>query len=170
MGLDADAKRLAEWRQWLKAALKAPTMITQATPVCGAWQLQFLVHNLAPAVQKVVVEQQTPDGSWHELASRYTIEFRAQAARPASKIKREFNVPVVGPALKLRIALEGVGQLAISHAKLTDGVEVYRDHEFRSLKTMGKKAPRQGLPDIATPARAGANVVPLRFDRSTGIQ
>jgi hypothetical protein len=64
--LDADEARLREWRRWLKRAARQPLLAGQATPVCGAWQLQFMVHNFSPAVQRVVVEQQAADGTWAE--------------------------------------------------------------------------------------------------------
>jgi hypothetical protein len=70
-----------------------------------------------------VVAQQTADGLWQKLASQFTIEFRAFAARPHTKIKREFTVPVDSPTSRLRIAVRGVGQVAISHIALANGVE-----------------------------------------------
>ncbi len=164
--LEADAKRLAGWRSWLKQAARQPEMAWLATPVCGAWQLQFMVHNFAPAVQKVVVEQQREDGSWRELASRFTIEFRAYAARPNTRIKREFTVPVTteswstgDPAREkmrgevaappilppLRIAVRGVGQVAISHVVLTNGVEIRWAAGFRQKKILGQRAPKRGF-------------------------
>ena len=117
-----------------------------ATPVGGAWQLQFMVHNFAPAVQKVLVEQQATDGTWRELAGRFTIEFRAQAARPASKIKREFTVPVGQAGAVLRIAVRGVGQVAISHVTLTNGVETRAMRPPGRKKILGRKAPSRGFP------------------------
>ena len=162
--LEADERRLAEWRAWLKRAAKRPAIANDATPVCGGWQLQFMVHNFAPAVQKVIVEQQAADGAWRELAGRFTIEFRAQAARPASKIKREFTVPVEGdfrrdsavakaradrqspPPTNLRIAVRGVGQVAISHVTLTNGVETRAMRPPGRKKILGRKAPGRGFP------------------------
>ena len=146
--LDADETRLVGWRDWLKRATKQRELIRQATPVCGVWQLQFMVHNLAPAVQKVVVEQQAADGSWRELASRFTIEFRAQAARPRSKLRREFTVPVEGPEVSLRVAVRGVGQVAVSHAALTDGVETRRNRGDQLKRILGRRAPGRGFPEI----------------------
>jgi hypothetical protein len=144
--LDADEQRLADWRDWLKRAARQPAIIAGATPVCGAWQLQFMVHNFAPAVQKVVVEQQDEGGAWRELGARFTIEFRAQAARPRTKLKREFTVPVDSPGARLRIAVRGVGQVAISHATLTDGVETRRAASFHARQILGRAAPAAGLP------------------------
>jgi hypothetical protein len=151
--LDADAERLAGWLSWLKQAWKNLDLIAQATPICGAWQLQFMVHNLAPAVQKVVVEQQAADGSWHELVGRYTIEFRSQAARPTTRLKRELTVPVGSPVTKLRLRVAGVGQVTLSHVTLTNGVErLYPPARLRMPKTktvLGSPAPKHGMPDPA---------------------
>ena len=146
--LDADESRLTTWRDWLKRAAIKRDLLWQATPVCGAWQLQFMVHNFAPAVQKVLVEQQEPDSTWRELAGRFTIEFRAQAARPRSRIKREFTVPVDSPDARLRIAVRGVGQVAVSHAALTNGVEIRRSRSYSLKKALGRRAPGRGLPVI----------------------
>jgi len=144
--LDADEQRLASWRVWLKCAAKESKLIGQATPVCGAWQLQFMVHNFAPAVRKVIVEQQAADGSWCELAGRFTLEFRALAARPRTRLKREFTVPVGSPAAKLRLAVRGVGQVALSHVVLTNGVKAQRSRGFDQKVILGRPAPVQGFP------------------------
>jgi hypothetical protein len=146
--LEADARRLADWITWLKLAQKNPERVAQSTPVCGAWQMQFMVHNFSPAAQKVIVEQQEPDGTWRELASRHTIEFRAYAARPRTKIQREFTVPLDSAGPKLRIAVRGVGRVAISHVTLTNGVEIRRERNFRRKKILGHPAPQHGLPDL----------------------
>ena len=146
--LDHDEKRLAGWRDWLKRAARAPAIVAGSTPVCGAWQLQFMVHNFAPAVQQVVVEQQADDGAWRELAARFTIEFRAAAARPRTKIKREFTVPVDSRDAKLRIAVRGIGQVAISHVALTNGTETRRTIDFQLKKTLGRPAAVRGFPAI----------------------
>lgn len=144
--LDADENRLAGWHDWLKRAGKQPDLVWQATPVCGAWQLQFMVHNFAPAVQKVIVEQQEPDGTWRELAGRFTIEFRAQTARPRNKLKREFTVPVDLPDARLRIAVRGVGQVAVSHVSLTDGVEARRSQDYHVRSILGRRTSPQSFP------------------------
>ena len=145
---EADEKRLVELSNWIRAVKNRPELMKEATPLCGVWQLQFMVHNFAPAVQKVVVEQAGPDGLWRELASRYTIEFRAPAARPKTKIKREFTVPVDSPDARLRIAIYGVGQIAVSHVALTDGVEIIRGIRFHHMKILGLRAARRGFPKI----------------------
>jgi len=132
--LEADAKRLAEWREWLKRAVRHPEIASDATPVCGAWQLQFMVHNFAPAVQKVIVE-----------------EFRAEAARPTTRLKRSLTVPVATPGRNLRLRVAGTGQVAISHVVLTNGVELLRLRiRLRTPKIiLGKRAPTHGMPELA---------------------
>ena len=187
--LAADAARLRAWQSWLARAARRPAVAWQATPVCGAWQLQFTVHNFAPALQRVVVEQQRADGAWEELYGRYTIEFRAFAARPRTRIKREFSVPlgpdlVSGPGAgagrarsasptplahargygsSVRLAVRGVGQVAISHVELTDGVTTLRPAGWRltQKKILGRPAPRQGFPELDLERTHGE--VPLRF-------
>jgi hypothetical protein len=157
--LAQDLARLEAWRTWLKQAAKNPAVINAATPVCGAWQLQFMVHNLAPAVAKVVVEERDENGQWREIAGRHTIEFRAAAARAAARIKREFTVPVASRQSALRVLIQGVGQAGISHATLTDGRSRLLDPRFRGIVMLGEKAPRQGLPD----PRRRTKPVPLKF-------
>jgi len=151
--LNADAVRLTDWRAWLRHAMKDPEKVMLATPVCGVWQLQFVVHNFAPAVQEIVVEQRQLDSAWRELASRYAIEFRARYALPRSKGKREFTVPVDSPRTPLRIAVRGIGQVAISHLTLTNGMDILSDARFRLKKNLGCPASHHGFPDLkAVPA------------------
>jgi len=140
--LDADERRLGDWLAWLRRAQLKPAIVMEATPVCGAWQLQFWVHNFAPAVQKVVVEQREPDGTWRELAARYTIEFRAHAAWSRSRIRREFSVPINVPEFAVRIALRGVGQVAISHIHLTDGIKTKKSIAWTQKHILGQAASR----------------------------
>lgn len=144
--IETDRQRLAGWQRWLIQAAKRPAMMGEATPVCGAWQLQFMVHNPTPAVQKVLVEQQAPDGNWCELAGRFTIEFRASAARPRATLRREFTVPVDGPAARLRIAVRGIGRVAVSHIVLTDGVVTRRMTDQSRQRPLGRTAPKRGFP------------------------
>lgn len=157
--LERDAARLQDWQRWLGNARRQPAVVTGLNPVTGAWQLQFVVHNFAPAVACVVVEHRTADGNWQRIASRYTIEFRASAARTTARIRREFTVPVEPREADLRILVQGVGQVAISHVTLTDGVAVLTDARFRRPRTVGRKALRRGMPD---PAFLGPGIV-LKF-------
>ena len=161
--LATDERRLAEWRAWLRRAARQPELAWATTPLCGAWQLQFWVHNFAPALQQVVVEQQPADSSWRELAARFTIEFRAAAARPQSKLKREFTVPVDTRNARLRLAVRGIGRVAVSHVQLTSGVETLREENFHQKKTLGRRAPTRGLPQIDW-SRNNA-VAPVRWSR-----
>lgn len=147
--LAADTRRLGELHRWLAAAAKSPATVMGATPLCGAWQLHFTVHNFAPGAQRVVVEEQQPDGGWRELANRYTIEFRAHSARRTTRRKREFSVPVGSAESNLRILCRGVGQVAISHVTLTNGVETRRTAAPSGKIILGRPCPDAGLPDLA---------------------
>ncbi len=103
--LRRDEARLKTWRRWLVRAERDPAIAWQATPVCGAWQLQFTVHHFAPAMQQIIVEQRQADGSWRTLHRCHLIEFRAFAAQPRTRIRREFSVPV--PASTIATAEPG---------------------------------------------------------------
>lgn len=149
--LDSDQGRLDEWVAWLKAAMRQPEQVLGATPVCGAWQLQVTVHNFAPAVQKVIVEEQETNGNWRELVSLYTIEFRAHAARPVTRLKRDLTAPVTSPTQPLRVRLSGIGQAALSHVCLTNAIETLHPKPKgldRKKIILGLPAPKHGLPRL----------------------
>ncbi|AOS43800.1 Glycosyl hydrolase family 20, catalytic domain [Lacunisphaera limnophila] len=146
--LRKDRARLQVWRRWLTKISHDPTAIGAATPVCGAWQLQLMVHNFTPAVQKVIVEQRVNDEAWQEIASRYTIEFRAEAARSHSRIVRELTVPIPHPDCPLRLRVGGVGEVMVSRVTLTDGIQVYQALPPKRRKRLGLKAPQAGFPDL----------------------
>ncbi len=76
------------------------------------------------------------------------IEFRAMAAPVADQDQREFTVPVDSPAARLRIAVRGVGQVAISHMTLTNGIELRRNRNYSVRRILGRRAPGRGLPAI----------------------
>jgi len=160
---DRDEARLKTWRRWLAAVAKDSARALDAAPVHGRWQLTFIVHNHAPALQKILVEQQSADGVWTTLAERFTIEFRAKAARPKATVRREFSVAVDSPAKLLRIALRGVGEVAVSHVTFTDGVITLRpaDWPLRERRALGTPAPTKGLPDLHLGGNRDA--VPLMF-------
>ncbi|MBK9990322.1 MAG: family 20 glycosylhydrolase [Verrucomicrobia bacterium] len=147
--LDADVARLREWRAWLRAVRLDPQVIFTASPVLGRWQLDFTVQNFAPALQKVVVEQQQADGSWRALQSRHTIEFQAEAAKPRTNIRRPFSVPVESDTAVLRISVHGLGQVAIEDVVLSNGVTSRRAQGLKKRSALGRPAPRAGFPDIA---------------------
>lgn len=148
--LEADHQRLISWIAWLKLVRKDPRVVEGGSPVTGAWQLQFSVHIFAPALQKVVVEEQSANGDWQTIGTRFTIEFRAEAARPRTRIRREMAVPVTRPDATFRIAVRGLGQVIISGVELTNGVVVRSPlQEAPSIrKTLGTPAPLQGFPEI----------------------
>ncbi|MFT3868233.1 MAG: family 20 glycosylhydrolase [Nibricoccus sp.] len=147
--VDADAARLKAWTSWLRALRRDHTKAFVASPVFGAWQLIFTVHNFAPALQRVVVSQQESDGSWRELAARHTIEFQAEAAQSRTDFRRPFSAPIDSEKAVLRISIHGLGQVAIEGIVLTDGVTTLRPKGVKQRLILGKRAPRAGFPDIA---------------------
>ena len=147
--LAADAARLRALRAFFRAVARRPRHVFRASPVCGRWTLRFTVHHFAPCHQKLVVEQQQPDASWHELHARVLIEFRALAARPATPhLRFEFACPVEDPEASLRIASRCLGEFAVSHIELTDGVVTRRHAPFRTRHVLGVPAPAAGWPHI----------------------
>src|SRR5690606_12976714 len=96
------------------------------------------------------VEQQAADGSWVSLAERFTIEFRAKAARPRANIRRELSVSVESAERPLRIALRGVGEVAVSQVTLSDGVITLHPSGWpvRERRVLGTPAPTSGFPDL----------------------
>ena len=163
--LRRDAARLRAWQRWLATVAKKPARALTTSPVHGRWQLSFVVHNFAPALQKILVEQKSPgdDAPWTTLAERFTIEFRAQAARPRAHIRREFSVAIDAPSRPLRIALRGVGATAVSQVTLTDGVTSLRPQDWpvRERRPLGTPAPHAGLPDLQLDRNR--DEIPLRF-------
>jgi hypothetical protein len=147
--LDADAARLRAWCDWLHAIRRDPQAAFSASPAYGRWQLEFSVHNFAPALQKVVVEARQVDGSWRALHSRHTIEFRAEAALPRANITRPFSVPVEAVDDVLRISVHGLGQVAIQDVTLSNGVAILKAQGLKKRAILGHPAPRAGFPDPA---------------------
>jgi hypothetical protein len=162
--LRRDEVRLRAWRRWLSAAAADHRRLRRPSPVCGAWQLRFVVRLTAPALQQVVVEQQQPDGSWAVLHRRFTIEFRAFAARPHTDLRREFSLPIASPASPLRLAVRGLGQVQVGRVELTDGVEILRARAWPrgTWQTIGDPAPAAGLPTLDWTRNTGAAA--LQFD------
>lgn len=148
--LRRDAVRLRAWQRWLATVAKNPVHARTASPVHGRWQLTFIVHNFAPALQKILVQQQADDGTWTTLAERFTIEFRAQAARPRTNVRREFSVSIDDPSRPLRIASRGIGEVAIGNVTLTDGPSTLRPETWpaRERRALGAPAPQGRLPDL----------------------
>jgi len=160
--LDADVIRLRAWRDWLGAVRKDPQTAFANSPVYGHWQLEFVVHNFAPALQKVVVEVQETDGLWRILHSRHTMEFQAEAAQPRADFTRLFSVPVDSVNRVLRISVHGLGQIAISDVVLSNGVILLKGQGLRKRHVLGRPAPRAGFPDIAA-APGSESILPLTF-------
>jgi hypothetical protein len=146
--VEKDASRLRELRLWIGRCAQRPRLLSTASPVCGAWQLIFDVVLSEPALQKVVVEARDGDGIWHLLHGRMTIEFRANAARPRSAIRREFSVPVAGQQQELRIGVRGIGRVTVANVELTDGVSPMRPAGWPAARqrVLGRPAPRGGFP------------------------
>ncbi len=160
--LAGDTRRLRAWQTWLRAVARRPAQVRRASPVLGRWTLRFTVHHFAPAWQKVVVEQRQADGTWRELYGRVTIEFRARAARPhPTQMRLEFACPVDDPDAPLRIATRCVGQIAISHAELTDGVVAREHRPIRVRHVLGEPAPKGGWPKVDWVRNTGE--LPLHF-------
>ena len=147
--LDADAAQLRALRTWFEVCHDQLAHVFRASPVCGRWSLRFTLHHFAPAHQKVVIEQQSPDGTWRELHSRVLIEFRGQAAQVNTpKLRFEFACPVENPEAPLRIAARCLGEFAVSHIQLTDGVSARRQLPFAERHQLGKPAPADDWPKI----------------------
>ena len=140
-----DRRRLAEWIAWLKSARKSPGLAFGRTPVCGVYHCVFTVENFEPAAQRISLEQQQVDGSWQEIRGRHTIEFRAEAAQPKAKIRREFSAPLDDVGGALRIICRGVGRVRILKARRTNGVKT---EWFQDPFVLGQRAPRSGWPDV----------------------
>lgn len=153
--LERDERRLGSLKRWLLRMVRRPALLWGNTPVLGAWQLQFTVHNFAPALQCVVVEKRLPDGTWALLRSRYTIEFRSRAARPRAKLLRDFSVPVPSGCIghgeaRLRIAVRGLGQVGIGSIELSNGVRTLQPATQlpKSRRVIGEPAPKEGFPHL----------------------
>ncbi len=146
-----DAARLKLWRRWLTRCRRDVSVAWDRSPVAGRWQLIFVVHNFAPAVQRVVVEQKNAAGQWVELHSRHTIEFQATAAtaRPLRPLSREFSLPVDDTEAPLRISTRGTGQVKIANVVLTNGVDSHPLSPPKVHRILGEAAPSSGLPDLS---------------------
>jgi len=158
--LAADTTRLRSLRAWLRATARRPHHAFLASPVAGQWTLRFTVHHFAPCHQKLVVEQLLPAPAttntvvaappiWRELHARVLIEFRAVAAQPRTPhLRFEFAVPISDPDAPLRIAARCLGEFAVSHIELTDGVTTRLHRPLRTRHVLGTPAPANGWPPI----------------------
>lgn len=166
--VEGDAARLRELRLWIRRCAARPTLLATASPVCGAWQLLFDVVLSEPALQRVLVEARGADGAWRVLHGRMATEFRAQAARPRTSIRREFSVPAAGPDAALRIAVRGIGRVGIANVELTDGVASLRPIGWPAARqrVIGLRAPRAGFPELDWERNCGE--VALAFGKKKG--
>jgi hypothetical protein len=162
--VERDAVRLRELRKWLRLCAADPSLLSTASPVCGAWQLLFDVVLTEPALQRVVVEARGADGLWGLLHGRMTIEFRGNAARPKSSIRREFSVPAAGPGQELRIAVRGVGRVRVANVELTDGVASLRPRDWPAgrQRLIGLSVPKEGLPSLDWDLNTGSVALEFR--------
>ncbi len=150
-----DAARLRAWQR--------------GEPVFGGpWQLCYTVHNFAPALQLVGVEQRQPDGTWKMLQSCLTIEFQTSAAQPRGPFIREHAAPVgwEGDRARpphLRLVVRGLGQVKVGNVALTDGATTLHARGLGPgrWQRLGEPAPRAGLPPLAWDVNRGA--IALRF-------
>ncbi|HEY1793908.1 MAG TPA: glycoside hydrolase family 20 [Opitutaceae bacterium] len=145
-----DSRRLAALRRWIAAAERDPARAADPSPVLGAWQLSFDVLVTEPALQRVVLLSREPGGPWRTVRARTTIEFRAAAARPRTGIRRPFSAAVDGPGLEYRVAVRGLGRVAVASPELTDGVRVLRARGWRAAtrRVIGGRPPPEGFPEI----------------------
>lgn len=164
--LRRDRERWRAWCRWLRRVREQPDLVWRDTPVAGSWQLQFTLHNFAPALQQVSLEQWSSTGSWRTLHTFSTIEFRTFAARPRTSIRREYSVPVDLPphsaiaksgnpggfGVRLRFTVRGVGQVEVARVVLTDGFTSLRSMRGRDLVVIGRPAPRRGFPQVSRSA------------------
>ncbi len=145
-----DARRLGLLERWIRGCLAHPSRVSTASPVSGAWELQVDIVLQEPALQRVVVERRGLDHAWIDLRGRTTVEFRADAARPRARVRRELRVPVGGPGQALRIAVRGLGSVTLTHLELTDGVRRLRPRGWTAAarRVVGKAAPASGFPEL----------------------
>jgi hypothetical protein len=144
--------------------MRSPALAWQSSPVVGTWQLLATIKNFAPALQKVVVEQKGPGGTWADVDGLFMIEFRARSARPRAYITHQLSVPISwsgppAPMPALRIAVRGFGQVAVSNIRLTNGVTTHTTRRRKSV--LGQNAPRTGFPVFDFQANRGE--LPIKF-------
>lgn len=153
--LAGDTARFAAWRK--------------GKPVFGGrWQVCYKVHDFAPGLHQVGVEQRQPDGGWKMIQSCYTIEFQTRAAVPRGPMVREHAAPLdwTGDRAdlpRLRVVVRGIGQVRIGDVALTDGKTFLRARGLgpRHWRRLGPRAPQRGLPPLVWDVNQGE--LELRF-------
>jgi hypothetical protein len=134
----------------------------------GRWQLCYQVHDFAPGLHLVAVEQRQPDGSWKIIQACYTIEFQTRAAQPRGPMVREHAAPLDwpggdAPLPRLRLVVRGIGEVKVGNVALTDG-NVSRPAQKLGpgrWQRIGRTAPHAGLPPLVWNVNQGA--IELRF-------
>ena len=60
------------------------------------------------------------------------------------------SVPVAGPDAPLRVAVRGIGRVAIANVELTDGVTTLRPRGWNAARrvVLGARTPGTGLPSL----------------------
>ncbi len=157
-----DGARARSLVRWIRQCVLKPARLLAASPVCGRWQLRFEFILEKPALQRIVVEARAPDGSWKELHARTLIEFRAEAARPTARLRREMSLPVSHPDQRLRISIRGLGQVGLCRPELSDGTRTLtaRGWRFDEVKRIGRAAPKTGFPKLDWTRNTGS-VTPI---------
>jgi len=165
--LHADQRKLVELGRFLEQAKKDLSLLWQANPLTGQWQLLFRVRTTEPALQGTVV--QVPDEKgWKNIHSVWSLEFIAEAGNAKADFNRHHSVSIEWDgikALELRLAVRGFGRLEIYDLCLTNGVQtltpqqlVHGGGAIKNLEAIirqdephavfGNRAPRVGFPPI----------------------
>jgi hypothetical protein len=162
--LDRDAGELAAWRRWLARVRRDPARVFGPSPVGGAWQFVCRVRVSAPALQQVVLQRRLPGGRWQDVHARFTVEFTGRGARRRGNVVRPFTAALDRPEARLRVAVRGVGPVAICDPYITDGVVVRRARGGKGARRLrlGRPAPTRGFPALDWTRNADQRV--LRFD------
>ena len=148
--LKDDGEKLKAWKRWLYSTRRNVNHLLQTSPIAGRWQLCLTVHASRPTANLVVVQQQNKSGDWIDLRRRHTIEFRGHSAKACSQIKRPWSAPIEDPQRPIRIVLRGLGEVAISQVRLTDGITTKTNLTWKAAlrKRLGTTAPTTGWPDL----------------------
>src|SRR5258708_4156696 len=149
--LAEDQQRFRTLQKWLKSAARNPEKVHTSSPVMGAWQLVFTVHNFAPALQRVAVEQQSHDGTWHTHYATFLIEFQSLAAKSKANIHRMHSVSIASNGeepVHLRFAARGFGQLKVRSIRITNGWYTHSPVKPRLSIKLGLPVPKRGFPQV----------------------
>lgn len=165
----ADAARLGEWRAWLRRVRNDPALVWGSSPVGGAWQFICRVHAVQPALQCVVLQRRNAEGAWQDVRARPTIEFTAAGARRRGSVVRTFTAPLDAAPRRLRLALRGVGRVAISEPELTDGKTSRQPKGWQpgARRMLAHAPPPTGIPDAG--GSVNAATLELDFGSNDGL-